>query len=90
MYGNNGSGKSGYARILKRLCGKPNATELQPNVFKTLPQKRQCTVVASINGDENTFVWEVNSNPIEELSPVDIFDNQTGVFYIDRIDSQIM
>lgn len=34
IYGNNGSGKSGYARILKRLCGKPNALELQPNVFE--------------------------------------------------------
>ena len=84
VYGNNGSGKSGYARILKRLCGKPNATDLQPNVFKILPQQRQCTVVASINGNAKTFVWQANNDPIEELSLIDVFDSQIGFFYIDK------
>ncbi|HGF7545200.1 TPA: restriction endonuclease, partial [Vibrio cholerae] len=84
VYGNNGSGKSGYARILKKLCGKPNAAELQPNVYITSPQRRQCTVVASIDGTEKTFVWPANSKSIEELSPVDVFDSQTGFFYIDK------
>ncbi|MBT0388330.1 AAA family ATPase [Morganella morganii subsp. morganii] len=84
VYGNNGSGKSGYARILKKLCGKPNAAELQPNVYLTSPQRRQCTVVASIDGTEKTFVWPANSKSIEELSPVDVFDSQTGFFYIDK------
>lgn len=84
IYGNNGSGKSGYARILKRLCGKPNALELQPNVFEILPEKRQCTVVASIDGNERSFVWLANSNHIKELSTVDVFDSQTGHFYIDK------
>lgn len=84
VYGNNGTGKSGYARILKKLCGKPNAAELQPNVYKTAPQKSQCTVVASIDGTEKTFVWPANSKSVEELSPVDVFDSQTGFFYIDK------
>lgn len=84
VYGNNGSGKSGYARILKKLCGKPNATELQSNVYKTAPQKMQCTVVALVNGTGKTFVWQANSKPVEELSPVDVFDSQTGFFYIDK------
>ncbi|MGI2038327.1 AAA family ATPase [Shewanella frigidimarina] len=84
VYGNNGSGKSGYARILKKLCGKPNATDLQSNVYKEAPQKRQCTVVASVDGTEETFIWQVNSKPVEELSPVDVFDSQSGLFYIDK------
>jgi hypothetical protein len=84
VYGNNGSGKSGYARILKKLCGKPNADELLPNVFKNTPQKRHCTVVAKVGGIEKSFVWEVNEKPIDELIPVDIFDSQTGFFYIDK------
>lgn len=84
VYGSNGSGKSGYARILKKLCGKPNAVDLLPNVFKSTPQKRQCTVVAKIDGTEKTFVWQVNNKPIDELTPVDVFDNHTGFFYIDK------
>jgi hypothetical protein len=34
IYGNNGSGKSGYARLVKKATGKPGAKELRPNVFK--------------------------------------------------------
>tara|TARA_Y100001937_G_C7133838_1_gene338907 strand:- start:1397 stop:3958 length:2562 start_codon:yes stop_codon:yes gene_type:complete len=84
VYGSNGSGKSGYARILKKLCGKSNATELQPNVYKSAPQKRHCTVVASVDGTEKSFVWQANSKALEELSPVDVFDSQTGFFYLDK------
>ena len=84
VYGHNGSGKSGYARIIKKLCGKPNAADLLPNVFKDIPQKRQCKVVAEIDGVKESFVWQVNSKPIDGLIPVDVFDNQTGLFYIDK------
>ncbi len=84
VYGHNGSGKTGYARIIKKLCGKPNAVDLLPNVFEDAPHKRQCTVVAKIDGAEKTFVWQVNSKPIDDLIPVDVFDNQTGLFYIDK------
>ena len=67
VYGSNGSGKSGYARILKKLCGKSNATELQPNVYKSASPKRQCTVVASVDGTEKSFVWQANSKALAEL-----------------------
>ena len=30
IYGHNGSGKSGYTRLLKRVCGKPRAEALKP------------------------------------------------------------
>jgi hypothetical protein len=33
VYGGNGSGKSGYVRILKHLCGARNPGALHPNVF---------------------------------------------------------
>lgn len=84
VYGQNGSGKSGYSRIIKKMCGKPNATDLLPNVFKSTPQNRQCTVVAKVDGADMSFVWEANGSPVEELIPVDVFDSQTGVFYIDK------
>jgi hypothetical protein len=78
VYGQNGSGKSGYARILKKLCGKPNAAELLPNVFKETPQRSQCTVIATVGGAKKTFVWKANSKPIDELIPADVFDSQSG------------
>jgi hypothetical protein len=33
VYGGNGSGKSGYVRILKHACGARNPGTLHPNVF---------------------------------------------------------
>lgn len=30
------------------------------------------------------IVWEANGHPVDELAPVDVFDSQTGVFYIDK------
>lgn len=84
IYGNNGSGKSGYARILKKMCGKPNAPELLPNVFKTTPKKRQCKVIATVNGIEKPVIWTANGKPIDELMCVDVFDSHSGGFYIDK------
>jgi energy-coupling factor transporter ATP-binding protein EcfA2 len=84
VYGQNGSGKSGYARILKKMCGKPNAADLLPNVFKNSPQKRQCTVVAKVDGVDKTFIWEANGKPVDELISLDVFDSQSGIFYIDK------
>jgi len=84
VYGSNGSGKSGYARIIKKMCGKPSATDLLPNVFQNAPVKRQCTVVANVDGEDKSFVWEASGRPVDELIPVDVFDSQTGFFYIDK------
>ncbi|WP_290525793.1 AAA family ATPase [Alcanivorax sp.] len=84
VYGSNGTGKSGYARIIKKMCGQPNATELLPNVFTSAPKKRQCAVVAKVDGVDKKIVWEANGDPVDELAPVDVFDSQEGVFYIDK------
>lgn len=84
IYGHNGSGKSGYARIIKKICGKPNAADLLPNVFKSASQKRECTVVANVNGEEKTFIWQANGKPVDELMSVDVYDSQSGIFYIDK------
>ena len=37
IYGHNGSGKSSYTRVLKRISGKPRAAQLKSNVFHPLP-----------------------------------------------------
>lgn len=33
VFGMNGSGKSGYAKLLKQACGARNRTDILPNVF---------------------------------------------------------
>ncbi|WP_258183214.1 hypothetical protein [Vibrio splendidus] len=66
VYGNNGSGKSGYTRILKKACGKNNANDLKPNVFKAPPAVSKCAI--SIYGvSAKKIDWVANSLPIPEI-----------------------
>lgn len=40
VYGDNGAGKSGYARILKRACRARHTGKIEPNVYAQLPPPR--------------------------------------------------
>lgn len=83
IYGNNGSGKSGYARILKRACGKVGSPELKANVFLEEPPKGSCTISFESNGTEQSVKWAANSDPILDLQSVDIFDSASGRVYLE-------
>ena len=82
IYGHNGSGKSGYTRLLKKICGKPRAAELRPNVFQPPPAIRQCRIGYRVDGELRQPEWPANSPPIEDLRAVDIFDTDTALFYL--------
>lgn len=84
IYGPNGSGKTGYVRILKRACGKPHATELKSNVFEFRPAKQQCQIRYSLAGSEQLTTWPANDTPIQDLRAVDIFDTDAATFYISQ------
>jgi len=84
IYGRNGSGKSGYVRILKKACGKQHATELKPNAFGPPPEDRGCTINYVLAGVEHTVRWNANANPLEALQSVDIFDSSCGRVYLDQ------
>lgn len=83
VYGNNGSGKSGYIRILKKASGKAGATALKPNVYKPAPDKQLCTITVNIDGKNHPTQWAANSLPIPILSPLDIFDTTSGRIYME-------
>src|SRR6056297_1124838 len=84
IYGHNGSGKSGYARILKKVCGKPRAVNLKPNVFDKPPSEQKCTIVYQVGENDRSVEWQANADPIEELEAVDIFDEAEAAFYLNK------
>ena len=55
IYGHNGSGKSGYTRILKKASGKPRAVPLKPNVFAAAPASQKCRIAYEISGGKKTL-----------------------------------
>ena len=82
IYGHNGSGKSSYTRVLKKVSGKPRAVDLKANVFLQPPQERKCQITYQLNGVTSTTEWHVGSAPIEELKAIDIFDSDEANHYL--------
>lgn len=87
VYGNNGTGKSGYTRILKKVCGKPHSRDLVGNIYKAENNVGQCALSYKLNNTLYQCVWNINDPAIENLRCVDIFDTDTGSSYINEANS---
>ncbi|MCD4720915.1 MAG: AAA family ATPase [Desulfobacula sp.] len=82
VYGNNGSGKSGYTRILKKVCGKSHAVELKSNVFGAPPDKQCCKIEYEFAGKTIDVTWSAKDDPVNDLCNIDIFDTTSGELYL--------
>lgn len=82
VYGHNGSGKSSYARLLKKVTGKPRAQELKANVFQPKATQGKCKFTYELAGTETQTDWVANAAPIEALRAVDIFDADEAAHYL--------
>ena len=82
VYGQNGSGKSGYVRILKHACGARSPGILHPNVYSSTPSHQKCSITYELDGSPVELDWEVDSGIIDNLRSVDIFDSSCGRVYI--------
>jgi len=88
VYGANGSGKSGYCRIFKQLCGAPGPRSLKGNVYEALSTAPKevdlmfCVDDASLQKTEVT--WQEGSAPPEQLSRMKVFDSDRARVYVDK------
>lgn len=91
IYGDNGSGKSGYTRILKKVCrARHTKGTISPNIFEEPSgNPATATIEYSIDGEERSFEWKDDgaSGPCE-LARVCIFDNHCADFYV-NVDNDI-
>lgn len=85
VYGTNGSGKSGYARLIKHICGARAKGLIHDNVFNGDTQDASAQVaIATFNALEGSFVtstlaWNAGSGPHPKLNAVPVFDSATAV-----------
>ena len=82
VYGHNGSGKSSYARLLKKVTGKPRALDLKPDVFQAVPVQGQCQFTYELDGVEMSTEWLSNAAPVAALRAIDIFDTDEAGHYL--------
>ncbi|MCY4210416.1 MAG: hypothetical protein OXE97_05115 [Gammaproteobacteria bacterium] len=82
IYGLNGSGKSGYIRILKHMCGAKSQGELHGNAYKTEKAQKKCSIEYHKDGLDHKHNWIAENGIINDLRLVDIFDAECGKVYI--------
>ncbi len=84
VYGKNGSGKSGFVRILKRIAGSRTQEEVWQNVHNSRSQNLcKAKVVYSGAGGDTTHQWNGES----KLAPFDqmaVFDGKCIPIYLNK------
>lgn len=87
IYGENGAGKSGYSRVLKKACrARDQAEPILPDARK--PPGRADAPKAGfdvmVNGAAVTMTWQGGHASPEELSEIAIFDSHCARAYVDN------
>lgn len=88
IYGENGSGKSGYCRVLKKLCRVRDGADepVLGDVFADAPAMRAQVKVRFREGTGQVQdpVWTDGSRPPSALSRISIFDSRFAPVYADQ------
>lgn len=89
IFGGNGSGKSGYARVLKRACrARDRGSKILGDVTAAGAASKlaSATFGATVNGVDSTHVWtdSLTGGGPDVLSAVAVFDSRCARSYIDE------
>lgn len=81
VYGDNGSGKSGYARLLKRITRARHQEEVLSDVFRDTTLESPTATLSMLIGEESTsFSWPTSS--AAEMKRMLFYDSACGNAYI--------
>jgi len=84
IYGDNGSGKSSYTRILKHACHtRGSAPDIHGNILNPSESRSSSDISYQVNdGDENTFHWTIDGYSNPQLKAINVFDTSAAIDYI--------
>lgn len=87
IYGDNGSGKSGYSRVIKKACRARDQSEpIHPDA--RLPTEKTGNAEAIfevlLDGQYSELIWRDGAAAPEELSSMAIFDTHCARAYLDE------
>jgi energy-coupling factor transporter ATP-binding protein EcfA2 len=81
IYGDNGSGKSGYARLLNRIARARHQEEVLSDVFRdTALAKPHASLTVRVGDHERSLIWPESTSP--ELQRMIFYDKACGDAYI--------
>lgn len=81
IYGDNGSGKSGYARLLKRVARARHKDEILSDVFRETASEKPSALLSVRIGDRKQEInWPTDGT--EELQKMRFYDADCGAAYV--------
>lgn len=80
VYGNNGSGKSGYARVISSMVGARHQKKILPDVFADDSGTPSGEVVFRVGGSERTAL--LGQSPDPDLKRIAFYDEHCGDSYL--------
>jgi len=86
IYGQNGTGKSGYTRVLKSACRSRHAGEIMPDVYSAKPSEPATAdlSVTRVDGTEEVISWKNGEDPFEILSAITVFDRDAASVHVQK------
>lgn len=87
IYGDNGVGKSGYTRVLKKACrARDQSEQIRPNAYKhpILSDTATAEFNALVDGEPTEYRWTDGKASPVELSSIAIFDSRCARAYVDN------
>jgi energy-coupling factor transporter ATP-binding protein EcfA2 len=85
IYGQNGSGKSGYSRVLKRACRARDQREpVLPDASNASAAKAipEATFDVTVNGVPSSIKWKSDESSHEALATIAVFDTHCARAYV--------
>lgn len=85
VYGENASGKSGYTRILKRVCRARGAEEILGNIMSGSTSRRpSATIEFQVDGKPKQHQWADQQPSDTSLSKISVFDRHCASVYLEK------
>ena len=87
IYGHNGSGKSGYCRILKKFCRAIVKDTIHPDVFETktpAPAEARIRYKLEDAKDVSGVTWRDGEEGPSDIAHLSVFDSHNARLYVDE------
>lgn len=83
LFGENGTGKTGYSRVLKALADSRTADVILGDIGSEVEQPQSAKIEYAVGTDSETFLWsgERGKAPVTRMS---IFDSPSVNFHVDE------
>jgi energy-coupling factor transporter ATP-binding protein EcfA2 len=83
IFGENGAGKSGFARVMKRACRARHSTPVLANAFANeMSASPEATLSYISDGKNQTTIWTEGSDSNLDLAMVSVYDSHCAQDYI--------